>query len=151
MPVVANSKLSWEANSHPSSPEVPHLKGRKKSSLWGCDAVLLDEWFLTFPRYIVPSCSESNSPKYLSLEDEGTMFLKNVVNNLPSGIASYPRRLESWATLLWVPQILHKKWILRTEIIFLDDVPYIVSLPNSRILRPQKKFWEWMKLHYRKI
>jgi hypothetical protein len=61
----------------------------------GRDAVLLGEWYLTFPWNIVPSCSGSNSPKYLFLEDEGKMFLKNVVNNLPSGIASYPRRLES--------------------------------------------------------
>jgi len=64
-------------------------------SLLGCDAVLLGEWFLTFPQNIVPSCSGSKSPKYLSLEDEGTMFLKNAVNNFPSGTASYPRRLES--------------------------------------------------------
>jgi len=151
MPVVANSKPSWEANSHPSSPEVLHLKERKKSSLLGCDAVLLGEWFLMFPQNIVPSCSGSNSPTYLSLEDEGTIFLKNVVNNFSSGIASYPRRLKPWATLLWVPQILHKKLILRTEIICLDDVPYIVSLLKSRILRPQKKFWEWMKLNYKKM
>lgn len=64
--------------------------------MWCC----IVEYFLTFPRNIVPSCSGSNSPKYLSIEDEGTMFLKNAVNSLPSGIASYPRRLESWATLL---------------------------------------------------
>jgi hypothetical protein len=46
MSVVANSKPSWEANSHPSSPEVPHLKKRngKESSVLGCDMVLLGEW-----------------------------------------------------------------------------------------------------------
>lgn len=43
MYVVAKGKPSCKANSHPSSPEVPHLKKRNSevSSLLVCDVVLV--------------------------------------------------------------------------------------------------------------
>ena len=71
--------------------------------------VLLGEWFLMIWTEVVPLHSWSSSSTHSSLQDEGTMILQNVGKEAPNDIASYQRRLQSSATLLWGPQILHKK------------------------------------------
>jgi len=76
-------------------PEAVKEQGR--SSLLGCDTVLLDEWFLMFQRNTVFSPSgfrqsknsqHGNSLGCLTFENEGNAFLQNSRNHLPNDTGS---------------------------------------------------------------
>jgi hypothetical protein len=103
------------------------------SSLWGGDAVSLCEPFPTFLSF-----SGSGSLSLLERENECITILWNV-RNVRITMAPCPRRLESWATLLWGPQIL-------------TSCPPLIILPlNSEPVLtysvcPLNWFWEpWTK------
>jgi hypothetical protein len=63
------------------------------SGLLGCGVASLGKWFLTFQRNVLPSSSRFQGPSTLNLEP------------ITSDAELYPRRLESWITLLQKPQI----------------------------------------------
>ena len=88
--------------------------------LLGCDAASLDNLFPTFQRSIVLPASWirrsevllCRSSRPLKVADEGTIFLRNVWNELPHGTASYARKTDSSATLPWKPNDSQNLFVL---------------------------------------
>jgi len=74
-----------------------HSGATYDSSLLRYDAMTLGEWLTTFRRVAKLVSSEVNKSKKnsLTLEDEGTTFLRNVENHSLSDTATHCSRTES--------------------------------------------------------